>query len=813
MEALNSRHLDQKLLRNQMLSSSCSSWSPCEPRFPDSCVEIPIRSDDGHAQRRSDDEEEVFGDPVLQYINDILMGEDDLEGRNCMLLEGMCHMKDVYMKELSEIIRRNEGLSALESQKDFNRSSLQNVAYAQKSYAHTQSLVDYPLYEDAAAPCLETTSQNGGTYVEFPAYEDGSCKITVDPSILNSSRPFIETESQPSISNHQEDDHKWIEDVINNLSADISHVDESAGLSPSSVHSGISNLDIDNPRQMHNSSQVSMDSSSSMHEQDSFIKSDTRTSGSVLADSTRFDFLGTSGSTELSPNRKNEHTATIGRTLKDSSWHYNDSETVSSFTSGTLQDRQSSVGANSRSKRTAEVLNATDVSSSSSFPSSTLTGEMVEDNGENEISYVENENLGAEKCGKVLSGGIGLFSCRSSSKSSLHGRKELGRAKLIVSTVADLKGLLLSCAQAVASNNLQRAHEILREIRQDASPYGSGWQRLAHYFAEGLVARLSGTGDRLYSIFRCNSPSAAKLLKAHHLYVEVCPYVRISHYFANKAILEAAKGATRLHIIDYGILYGVQWPCLISALSQRKGGPPMLRITGIDFPQPGNASAERVEMTGKRLSEYAGTYGVPFEYCAIAKRWETIEPSELSLSSREDEVVIVNSMCRLRHLLDETVLPSNPRKTVLSKIREINPKIFIQGIRNGNYNIPFFLSRFKEALISFSGQFDMFETLTRADNQERLMIEKEVLGRDILNVIACEGTERIERPETYRQWQNRTRRAGFVQVPLDRNMLEDSRTIIRCRYNKNFLVDEDGSWMLLSWKGKVSNALSLWKPA
>ena len=91
-------------------------------------------------------------------------------------------------------------------------------------------------------------------------------------------------------------------------------------------------------------------------------------------------------------------------------------------------------------------------------------------------------------------------------------------------------------------------------------------------------------------------------------------------------------------------------------------------------------------------------------------------------------------------------------------------------------------------------------------------MEKEVLGRDILNVIACEGPERIERPETYRQWQNRTVRAGFEQVALDQHMLQEAQVIVKRIYDKEFSVANDGHWMLLGWKGQPLYALSVWRP-
>lgn len=435
---------------------------------------------------------------------------------------------------------------------------------------------------------------------------------------------------------------------------------------------------------------------------------------------------------------------------------------------------------------------------------------MVTLSKEEVVSYVQNKDLNAEMCGKVLNHGLAAMVDKVLQSHPASNPEHEDKGTWNSGETVDLKGLLVACAHAVAANDIHKAHELLQTIRQHASLFGSGEQRLAHYFAEGLVARLSSTGRQLHTAFTNTTPSAAKMLKANHLFVEVCPFVKVSHYFANKAILEAAEGASKLHIVDYGILYGLQWPCLISALADRRGGPPLLRITGIDFPRPGIKAAERVEITGRRLSEYAKIYGVPFEYHAVASKWETIQPSSLHL--QDDEVLVVNSMFRLRHLLDETVLASNPRKTVLSRIRAMNPKVFVQGVKSANYNSPFFVSRFKEALTFFSYKFDMIDATISRDNQERMIIEREMMGRDIVNVVACEGLERVERPESYKQWENRTRRAGFEQKLLNQNMLKEVQVIVRAIYHKNFSVDQDGCWMLLGWEGQSLVGLSLWRP-
>ncbi|CAI9768322.1 unnamed protein product [Fraxinus pennsylvanica] len=380
------------------------------------------------------------------------------------------------------------------------------------------------------------------------------------------------------------------------------------------------------------------------------------------------------------------------------------------------------------------------------------------------------------------------------------GKKPGGRRNEV-----DLRTLLTLCAQAVATDDRRSANEFLKQIRQHSTPMGDGMQRLAHWFADGLEARMAGSGTQIYKALINMPTSAADILKAYHIYLATCPFRKISNFFANKTIMNAAKNATRLHIIDFGILYGFQWPCFLQRLSSRTGGPPKLRITGIDLPCPGFRPSERVEETGRRLASYAETFNVPFEFNAIAQKWETIKIEDLKVN--KDEVVVVNCLYRFRNLLDETVVVNSPRNIVLNLIRKISPDVFVLGIVNGAYNAPFFITRFREALFHYSSFFDMLEANIPREIHERMLLEKTIFGQEAMNVIACEAAERIERPETYKQWQVRNIRARFEQLPLNEEIMRMAKNRVTSSYHKDFVIDEDGRWMLQGYnlqEGKIS---------
>ncbi|CAH9094433.1 unnamed protein product [Cuscuta europaea] len=374
----------------------------------------------------------------------------------------------------------------------------------------------------------------------------------------------------------------------------------------------------------------------------------------------------------------------------------------------------------------------------------------------------------------------------------------------------DLVSLLISCAQSVAAADYRDAEDKLKKIRQHSSPTGDPNQRVAHVFADSLEVRLAGTGTEVYKTMSNNDILVPELLKS---YLSPLPFMRMAVFFANKMIYEVASKGVSLHIIDFGIHYGIQWPTLIRDLSQRPDGPPKLRITGIEFPQPGFRPEQMVEETGSRLAKCCRCFGVPFEYNAITRQnWETITIEDLKLSS--DEVVAVNCFIRLEYILDETLVVTNsPRDAVLNLIRLVSPRIYVQAMSNGPHSSPFFVNRFREALLFYSTVFDTCEAILPLHEHHRLILEQEVLGREIMNIIACEGMERLLRPETCKQWQSRILRAGFKPMSANPQLVKKLKCKVRAGYHKDFLFAEEGNWILQGWKGRILGGSSCWVAA
>lgn len=149
---------------------------------------------------------------------------------------------------------------------------------------------------------------------------------------------------------------------------------------------------------------------------------------------------------------------------------------------------------------------------------------------------------------------------RGSKCGKTRGKKEGKKAEVVFflgkskPEVVDLRTLLTSCAQSVAASDHRTANEQLQQIRQHSSPIGDGSQRLANFFANGLEARLAGTGSQIYAALAAKRISAAETLKAYQLILSSCPFKKMTIFFANRTILDLAMNSRKkkLHIIDFG---------------------------------------------------------------------------------------------------------------------------------------------------------------------------------------------------------------------------------------------------------------------
>ncbi|KAF8720691.1 hypothetical protein HU200_023593 [Digitaria exilis] len=244
----------------------------------------------------------------------------------------------------------------------------------------------------------------------------------------------------------------------------------------------------------------------------------------------------------------------------------------------------------------------------------------------------------------------------------------------------DLKQVIIACGKAVAENDVFATELLISELGQLVSVSGDPMQRLGAYMLEGIIARLSSSGSMLYKSLKCKEPTGSELMSYMHLLYEICPFYKFGYMSANGAIAEAIKGENYVHIIDFQIAQGSQWITLIQALAARPGGPPCIRITGIDDSNSAYARGGGLDIVGRRLHTVAQSCGLPFEFNAVPAASHEVHLEHLAV--RPGEIIAVNFAYQLHHVPDESVSMENHRDRIIRMIKSINPRVVLLLSRN-----------------------------------------------------------------------------------------------------------------------------------
>ncbi|KAL6211228.1 hypothetical protein ACLB2K_016455 [Fragaria x ananassa] len=287
--------------------------------------------------------------------------------------------------------------------------------------------------------------------------------------------------------------------------------------------------------------------------------------------------------------------------------------------------------------------------------------------------------------------------------SSISSNKEISGTSLRTP-----KQLLFDCAGALSEGNIEEASTMINELRQLVSIQGDPHQRIAAYMVEGLAARMASSGKFLYRALKCKEPPSSYRLAAMQVLFE-----------------------------------GNQYITLIQTLAQLPGKPPHLRLTGIDDPESVQRPVGGLNTIGQRLEQLAEGLGVSFEFQAVASKTSIVSPS--MLDCRPGEALVVNFAFQLHHMPDESVSTVNQRDQLLRLAKSLRPKLVTVVEQDVNTNTTPFFPRFVEAYNYYSAVFDSLEAAIPRESQDRMNVEKQCLARDIVNIVACEGEERIER--------------------------------------------------------------------
>ncbi|KAF5197718.1 Scarecrow-like protein [Thalictrum thalictroides] len=383
---------------------------------------------------------------------------------------------------------------------------------------------------------------------------------------------------------------------------------------------------------------------------------------------------------------------------------------------------------------------------------------------------------------------------------TIRDKKEAIRQKKRDEEGLHLLTLLLQCAEAVEADNFQEANEMLLEISELSTPFGTSAQRVAAYFSEAMSARLVSSCLGIYAPLPNAPHHSQKMASAFQVFNGISPFVKFSHFTANQAIQEAFEREDRVHIIDLDIMQGLQWPGLFHILASRPGGPPFVRLTGL------GTNMEALEATGKRLSDFAETLGLPFEFFPLAEKVGNLDPERLNVSKRE--AVAVHW---LHHsLYDVTGSDTN----TLWLLQRLAPKVVTmveQDRSQTGTQASTFLGRFVEAIHYYSALFDSLGASYGEESEERHVVEQQLLSREIRNVLAVGGPGRTGEVK-FQNWRDKLKQSGFRGISLAGNAATQANLLLGMFPCDGYTLLDDNGALKLGWKDLSLLTASAWRP-
>lgn len=384
----------------------------------------------------------------------------------------------------------------------------------------------------------------------------------------------------------------------------------------------------------------------------------------------------------------------------------------------------------------------------------------------------------------------------------------------------DLKQLLGACADIVSEADtisssdrqvaISAAEALMEILEKMVSVSGEPAQRLGAYMLEGLRARLLSSGSIIYKKLKCKEePTSSELMSYMGVLYQICPYYKFAYMSANVIIGEAMENENRIHVIDFQIAQGSQWISLIQALSRRPGGPPYIRITGVDDSQSAHARGGGLQLVGQKLAKVAESCGVPFEFNGAAMSGCQVQLEHLQV--RHGEALAVNFPYILHHMPDESVSTTNHRDRLLRLVKSLSPKVVTLVEQESNTNTSTFYQRFCETLDYYTAMFESIDAARSRDDRQRISAEEHCVARDVVNIIACEGIDRVERHELFGKWRMRLAMAGFSPVQLSPSVGNAIRDMLK-EYSSNYRLADFGNGALyLGWKNRALATTSAWR--
>ncbi|XXG45561.1 hypothetical protein AAC387_Pa02g0615 [Persea americana] len=362
---------------------------------------------------------------------------------------------------------------------------------------------------------------------------------------------------------------------------------------------------------------------------------------------------------------------------------------------------------------------------------------------------------------------------------------------------------LIQAAECVDSNDLSLAHAILARLNHQLQfPTGKPLQRAAFYFREALESLILRSSSKI--VF---SPlETLQKISAYKAFSELSPVFQFANFTANQAILEAVSGSGMIHVIDFEIGLGGQWPPLMQEIAMRCRDsarvlpPPSLRITAIV-----DEESMETKLAGEVLRSFAREIGIRFqiEFVRLA-RFETLALAAIGYV--EGEAVAVSLTPSIFRRID------GPNTAgFLRALRRVSPRIAVfvdsECRRDGAGAPASFRRSFIDGLELYTVLLESLDAAAALGSSAEQIrrIERFLLRPRISRAVAAAGDR------TLPPWRELLAGSGMSPIPLSELAESQAECLLRRIPLSGFHVAKRESSMLLCWQGRELVATSAWR--
>nr|KYP55207.1 Scarecrow-like protein 32 [Cajanus cajan] len=371
-----------------------------------------------------------------------------------------------------------------------------------------------------------------------------------------------------------------------------------------------------------------------------------------------------------------------------------------------------------------------------------------------------------------------------------------------------MEQLLIHCANAIETNDVTLAQQILWVLNNIAPPDGDSNQRLASSFLRALTARAAKTGtcNMLVAVAAADTHNNDDLTMDTHKFsvielanfVDLTPWHRFGFTAANAAVLEATEGFSVIHIVDLSLTHCMQIPTLIDAVASRHDVPPLIKLTVADasfrdIPPMLDLSYDEL---GAKLVNFARSRNVVMEFRVVS-------------SSYQDGFADLTSF--LYDSSSAVTSTSSLRSLFLKSLRGLDPTVVILVDEDANLTSNNLVCRLRSAFNYLWIPYDTVDTFLPRGSKQRQWYEADI-GWKIENVIAHEGVQRVERVEPKNRWEQRMKNASFQAVAFSEDSVAEVKAMLD-EHAAGWGLKKEDEHIVLTWKGHNVVFASAWLPA